>query len=319
MDTVFQTPVLFIIFNRPGTTRLVFNQIKKIKPKKLFVAADGPRPGVLNDKANCSETREIINQIDWDCQIFTLFRDENLGCGKAVSSAINWFFENVEDGIILEDDCLPDESFFAFCSLMLDKYRFDKQVMMISGTNFLFNKARSFSLFFTNCDYYFSRNYLIWGWATWKRAWNLYDFELVDWKMQRDVRIDKLHKIFKNRCVENYWIENFDKVINKKVDTWDYQWCYCCIFNGGLSLNPKLNLVSNIGLIGTHGSGKSIFLCVPSKKINVNEILFLKDIKVDKNFEKINHKNMQIIKPFRYRFLMFLKRKIKKMLNFINI
>ncbi len=268
-----------------------------------------------SDAINCSQARKVINEIDWDCQISTLFRNENMGCGKAVSSAINWFFEHVEEGIILEDDCLPDESFFEFCSVMLDKYRLDKQVMMISGTNFLFNKTGVSNLFFSSGDYFFSRTFLIWGWATWKRAWSLYDFELLDWETQRDARINKLHKIFKNRSVAGYWCENFDKIINKKIDTWDYQWAYCCIFNDGLSLNPRLNLVSNIGVIGAHGSGKSIFLDIPLRRLDVSKISFLGNIEVNQRFEIITHKNMRIIKPFRYRFLIFLKKYLKKLLN----
>ncbi|KKQ10956.1 MAG: nucleotide-diphospho-sugar transferase [candidate division TM6 bacterium GW2011_GWF2_36_6] len=309
----FQTPVLFIIFNRPSTTKLVFNQIKKVKPKKLFIAADGPRPGNLNDVVNCSKARKIVNEIDWNCQVYTLFRDENLGCGRAVSSAINWFFKNVEEGIILEDDCLPDESFFAFCSLMLDKYRFDKQVMMISGTNFLFNKIENSN------GYFFSKTYFAWGWATWRRAWNLYNFEIDDWNRQRDTKLGRLRKIFRHRDVVDYWCENFDKIVNKKIDTWDYQWCYSCIFNDGLSLNPISNLISNIGLIGAHGSGKSIFLELPTKKIDTSKILFLKNIEANKNLEIITHKNIRIIKPFRYKLIIFFKKKIKRILSLIEI
>lgn len=312
-ESALQTPILFIIFNRPITTKQVFNQIKKARPAKLFISADGPRAGNIDDSINCLQARKIIDEIDWECEVKMLFRNENLGCGKSVSSAINWFFNHVEEGIILEDDCLPNESFFGFCSLMLTNYRSDNRVMMISGTNFLFNKVAS------SDDYFFSKTYFVWGWATWKRAWTLYDFEINNWKSQRATNIPRLYEIFPNKSVANYWIENFDKVVNKRVDTWDYQWAYCCIFNNGLSLNSTTNLISNIGFIGTHGSGKSIFLDLKTKNINLAKISSLKKTETDKRLEKITYKNMLIIKPIRYNLIFFLKQNLKKILSFCKM
>lgn len=319
MNNQFQTPILFIVFNRPISTKLVFDQIKNIKPTKLFIAADGPRPENPNDVFNCAQVRKIVEEIDWECEVFTLFRNENLGCGRAVSSAINWFFEHVEEGIILEDDCLPNESFFSFCSLMLEQYRFDKKVMMISGTNFVAGRCKRSKPYLLWGDYFFSRSYLIWGWATWKRAWSLYNYDLNDWEQHRNARINDLQIIFKNKSIEEYWIENFDKVINKKVDTWDYQWCFCCIFNGGLSISPRLNLVSNIGIIGAHSSGKSMFLCIPSKKMCFDKISVLKSIEVNKRFEFAIYKDMSVIKPIGYQLLMSFKKTVKKILNLMGI
>lgn len=246
-------PILFLIFNRPDTTEQVFESIKKYQPTQLFIAADGPR----NEKEYllCEETRKIINEIDWNCELKTLFRKKNLGCGKAVSSAIDWFFENVDEGIILEDDCLPSPSFFIFCEEMLSLYRDDSRIMMISGSNSatLLPKLKS--------DYFYSNVYSIWGWATWRRSWILYDRTMSSWPIQKQKR--PLVKMYPNRMIENYFSSAFDDVYNKKIDTWDYQWVYTCIINNGLNIIPKYNMISNIGVVGTHtekNNNKSLFL-----------------------------------------------------------
>ena len=139
-ETLFKVPVLFLIFNRPDTTQQVFDEIRKARPEQLYVAADGPRKDQSADYELCKKTRDIIQQVDWDCKVFTCFRDENLGCKRSVSSAIDWFFSHVEEGIILEDDCVPDQSFFPFCQELLEKYRDDTRIMMISGNNFQFGE-----------------------------------------------------------------------------------------------------------------------------------------------------------------------------------
>ncbi len=157
-------PILLLIFNRPDLTKKVFDQIKKAKPTQLFIAADGPRVGREHEQELCAQARATVDLIDWDCEVKTLFRDTNLGCGLGVSSAINWFFDHVEEGIILEDDCIPDLSFFSFCQTMLEQYRHDDRVAMISGTNVLPNQSVRES------SYSFARYYDIWGWATWRRA-----------------------------------------------------------------------------------------------------------------------------------------------------
>ena len=195
--SLFDTPILFIIFNRPDTTQVVFNRIKEIKPKYLFIAADGPRLNVSDEVEKCEETREIINQIDWDCELKTLFRDRNLGCGMGVSSAITWFFDYVEQGIILEDDCLPDLTFFEFTALMLEKYKDNNKIKMISGTNYFFNKVKSKE------SYYFSKCFFIWGWATWKRAWSEFDFDMKSWPKNKKKHF--LQTIFENKKIYNYW------------------------------------------------------------------------------------------------------------------
>ena len=177
---MFNTPILLLVFNRPEHTKRVLNTLRKVRPMNLYIAADGPRRNNQSDSINCQLVKEIlIKWIDWDCEIKTLFRDENLGCGKAVSQSITWFFNHVEDGIILEDDCLPDLSFFKFCEGLLDKYRNVPDVFLISGDNFV---NRSINI---PWDYYYSSFAHIWGWATWRRVWNKYDFTLSDFSEEK--------------------------------------------------------------------------------------------------------------------------------------
>jgi len=235
---MFNTPILFLIFNRPDTTQKVFDEIKKIKPLKLFVAADGARPDKKGEAKKCEEARKIIEQVDWDCEVKTLFRETNLGCKNAVSSALNWFFENVEEGMILEDDCLPTQSFFNYCEQLLEKYRHDERIMHISGEN-------PTSKEFGDGSYYFTKTAHIWGWASWKRAWKLYDVEM---KSYPDfMKNNKIKEIFDKDYHRKYWVKIFDRVTEGKINTWDYQWMYALYTNNGLSIIPNKNMISNIG------------------------------------------------------------------------
>lgn len=249
---MFDTPILFIIFNRPDTTQLVFNAIKKIQPKYLFVAADGPRPGNANDVEKCKQTRAIIEQVDWNCELKTLFRTENVGCGRGPAGAISWFFENVEEGIILEDDCVPNDDFFVFMPFILQKYKEDNRISLVIGTNFLGKwKSKQNSYFFSNFAH-------TWGWATWRRAWINYDFELKDWNSDASEFIRKRlsNKKMHSRLSElfSYTKENIET-----VTWWDYQWLFCMQISNGLCIVPTVNLVRNIGFDenATHTKGQN--------------------------------------------------------------
>jgi len=234
----FTTPILFLIFNRPDTTKKVFEEIRRLQPKTLYVAADGPRLSIAGEKQDCLATREIINEVDWDCKVLTLFRAENLGCRVAVSSAIDWFFEHVEEGIILEDDCLPDQSFFWFCQDLLAYYRHENRVMHISGSNYQFGRKIG------DASYYFSRLAHIWGWATWRRAWQLYDVNMKSFP--KFLEEDRIKKIFEEPIVQRNWIKNLSKIY-KGANTWDYQWAYANLINNSYCIIPNENLISNIG------------------------------------------------------------------------
>jgi hypothetical protein len=235
-----KVPVLFIIFNRPDTTKKVFEAIRKYRPNELFIAADGPRENKPGEKERCEEARKITEQIDWPCEAKRLYRDKNFGCKLAVSGAIDWFFENVEEGIILEDDCLPDQTFFKFCEQMLVRYRDDHRVMHISGDNFQNGVHRGEK----EASYYFSKYPHIWGWATWRRAWKKYDVKIKSWgEVKKDLKIINLSGLW----AKLYWKVIFDLVNRGKIDTWDYQWLYACWINGGKTITPNINLVRNIG------------------------------------------------------------------------
>lgn len=287
----YSVPVLFIIFNRPDTTQQVFEKIRQVRPQQLFVAADGPRENRPDDTINCAQARAIIDRIDWDCQVQTLFSEKNLGCGKAVSNAISWFFNHVEEGVILEDDCVPDVSFFDFCKAMLEQHGNNPHVMMISGTSFLFNKIESQE------SYFFSKYYSIWGWATWKRAWQHYDFELNDWQHLKHT--DWLKNFFKNPAVTNFWAGYFDRIVKRQLDTWDVQWTYACIKQQGLAIVPYNNLISNIGLYGAHANGKkSEFHEMPIKALKA-EIVHPANITSNVSLNKKIYLNIHVIQPFK--------------------
>jgi hypothetical protein len=236
---MFDTPILFIVFKREDTARQVFEKIKMVKPKKLFISADGPRLDVDGEEEACTRVREIFKEIDWDCEVHTKFNDENSGLKKTISSAIDWFFENVEEGIILEDDCLPDLSFFSFCEQMLERYRQDTRIMHISGNNFVKSKK------IENKDYYFSKVAQIWGWATWKRAWKFFDVNMTNYQTFRDT--NQIDNIFDGYFTKKYMIKHYDKITAKDSFSWSWYWIYTVFSNNGLCITPSVNLVSNIG------------------------------------------------------------------------
>jgi len=237
--TLFDTPILFLIFNRPDTTKIVFEKIREIQPRQLFVSADGPRPDKKGEHDTCEEARTITQAIDWKCELHTNYSKTNLGCRVAVSSGIDWFFNHVSNGIILEDDCVPDRSFFHFCATLLDRYRTENNVMHISGVNFQDGQQYGAG------SYYFSAFNHVWGWATWKRAWNLYDVDMKSYPACLEQGL--LDQIFPDPALRKYWKKNFDLVFERKKDTWDFQWQYASAMNHGVSIIPNKNLVTNIG------------------------------------------------------------------------
>ncbi|MGA8611323.1 MAG: hypothetical protein WB760_06345 [Xanthobacteraceae bacterium] len=199
----------------------------------------------MSDGALCERTRAVIDGVDWPCEVLRNYADANMGCGKRVSSGLDWAFAQVDEAIILEDDCLPDPSFFPFCDELLERYRGDDRVMMISGDNFQNGALR------TSDSYYFSRIPHCWGWATWRRAWRRYDFNMTGWPQRRQARW--LKPIARHLALERDWTASFDNTMSGNIDTWDYQWMYCMFVHGGLSVAPNVNLITNIGLgAGTH-------------------------------------------------------------------
>lgn len=235
-----KSAVLFIIFNRPDCAKRVFEAIRQYQPSKLYIAADGPRPTVTDDKEKCAATRAITEAVDWPCEIKKLFRDTNLGMKEAVSGAITWFFEQEEEGIILEDDCLPGQSFFHFCHALLAKYRYDDRVMHIGGANLQFGQKRG------NASYYFSSMSSIWGWATWRRVWSThYDINMSLFEEFEKQQL--MPFVFPDAEVAAFATNLARLTYEKKINTWDYQLGFSIIINNGLCVVPNKNLVSNIG------------------------------------------------------------------------
>ncbi|MGV3706980.1 MAG: nucleotide-diphospho-sugar transferase [Arcticibacter sp.] len=254
--------ILFLIFNRPDTTSLVFERIREARPTRLYVAADGPRTNREGEHALCNETRSIINTIDWDCEVKTRFQDKNLGCKYAVSTAISWFFDQEDEGIILEDDCLPASDFFRFCDLLLQRYRHDTRVTQIVGCNFQAGKK------WGAASYYFSNNLEVWGWASWKRVWQLYDAELNGYS-ETDVE-ETIQTVFSEPIVTAEYLHLFKELKAGKIDTWDYQLKLINFFNNGLSIVPNANLISNIGFRpdATHTHTPDLFADIPHGQLD---------------------------------------------------
>lgn len=231
------TPVAFLIFNRPDLTEIVFEAIRQAKPKKLLVVADGPR--FSEEAEKCEQARAVIDQVDWDCEVLTNFSEKNLGCRQRVASGLDWVFSQVEEAIVLEDDCLPTPSFFSFCQTLLEYYRHDQRVMQIGGTNLQFGQKR------TDYSYYFSKYPCIWGWASWQRAWKYYDQDMKSWPEFKQARM--IEFVCENPYEQKYWTSIFDQMFESAVDTWDFQWVYACWSQNGLVALPNSNLISNIG------------------------------------------------------------------------
>ena len=283
--TTYNIPILFIIFNRIEPTKQVFERIKKIQPKQLFIAMDGPRKDVSGEAEKCKEVRDwVLSQIDWNCELKTLIREENLGCGKGPAEAISWFFDNVEMGIILEDDCLPNDSFFKFIEELLIRYKDDNRIMQISGTN----RLEKYQYQDSDQSYYFANYASEWGWGTWRRAWNLYDFEISAWEDKNVKKIIQQTFECSQQC-SKILLDIFDKTYkNQTVTWWDYQWGFIKNINGGLSIVPAKNLVCNIGF----GEDATHTFDINSRfnKIPVQDIAFPlqhpKYVALDKDLEK---------------------------------
>lgn len=236
----FDVPILLCIFNRPDKLKKIVSELRSIQPKYLYVAADGPRLRVTTDILNTALARNVINEIDWDCEIKTLFQEKNLGCRLGMTAGIDWFFANVESGIILEDDCIPQKNFFEYAKELLTKYQDDQRIMSI-GAQYFHGTPHH-----TNDSYFFSRYVYCWGWATWRRAWSKHDYEMVSWDKLGNsdwlLQIGNGKRIFKK-----YWEKIFNRCYSGEIDSWAYRWTLSCWSQSGLSIVPTKNLVTNIG------------------------------------------------------------------------
>jgi hypothetical protein len=237
-----QVPILLIIWRRPNTLKKLIDSLRPVSPTHLYVACDGPRLGAAGEQEKVAATRSLIeSDINWPCEVRTLYSETNLGCSNGPSQAITWFFEHVEEGIILEDDCIPHPDFFYFCSSLLEHYRNDTRVWSISGNNFQDGQWRG------NGSYYFSRYTHSWGWASWRRCWIHYDPNLKSWPDFRDSSV--IESIFNDILERKYWTNIWEQThrFSSSVTWWDYQWLYAGLVRNALTALPNVNLVSNIG------------------------------------------------------------------------
>lgn len=298
-----KTPVAFIIFNRPETTQRVFDAIKRAEPERLFVIADGPRNNKENEGDLCEQTRKIIEQVSWKCDIIKDFSDNNLGCRKRLSTGISRVFEQTEEAIFLEDDCLPSQTFFPYCEELLGAYKNDERIMHIGGVNFQSAKKD------TGYSYYFSRFVHVWGWASWSRAWKFYDPEMKKWPEVNENNL--FDKYYINKRAKNYWTEKFRATYEGRLDTWDYQWAFACWLRDGMAILPSKNLVSNIGFntggVHTHEK-KSEWANIPLEELKF-PLKHPPSVSFDENFDS-GTQNKHFSPGFIYR----LKRKIKQTL-----
>ncbi len=276
-----EIPVLLVIFNRPKTTIKVLDAIRSIAPKRLYIASDGPRPTKDGEEDIVLELRKISTKISWDCDVKTLFRKENLGCGRSVKEAIDWFFHHEECGIILEDDTVPTVDFYEFCTVLLDRYKKDHRVGMIAGTNHLSYNMGDYS-------YCFSKNKACWGWATWRRSWENMDLDM-SWR-----QTPYTNAIIKNMGLTRYsmrhWKNALRLIDDRLVDAWDWQWYFSLSAQNQLCIFPRVNLVANIGFgpdaTHTFGSPKNEYLIRGDLDFPLIHPDFLvPDIKYDEVFE----------------------------------
>ena len=292
-----KSPILLLIFNRPDTTKAVFEEIRNSKPAKLYLAADGPRQNREGEYDLCQQTIAVVSNIDWDCEVKTLYRKQNLGCKEAVSSAITWFFDQEEEGIILEDDCLPAKGFFKYCDTLLEKYRFDTRIRHVAGCNLHFGAK------WGDASVFFSKRTEVWGWASWRRVWKDYDKELSSHTAE-EMRA-QFSKIFSDPFIVDSWVDAFNGVKKGEIDTWDYQLAILNYLNNGISVCPNVSLITNIGFRAdaTHSTNPN------DRSANIllgeiDEITFPKDVlpdtaadyslakheyKLDERWEKYNH------------------------------
>lgn len=284
----FETPILFIGFNRPDLIERVFNQVRLVKPKRLYFAVDGARNNDEEIKVN--QVKNIIKLVDWDCEVKTLFANKNYGCKFGPVRAIDWFFKNEEMGIILEDDVLADKSFFYYCEELLDKYKNDKRVGSISGNNFV-PKAD-----FEGKDYLYSSYSQTWGWATWRRVWKDYDIGMKNWPGLKNEKF--LNNKFDNWFTVIYWQLIFDSVYSNKISSaWDYQFTFLNWQKNYLTIIPKSNLTKNIGIghaNATHTKSKNKLSDILVKKI-VLPLKHPKDVVANKYFDNKIQKNNYVL------------------------
>lgn len=308
--------ILLVAFNRPNNARKVLEQIRKVKPSRFYYAIDGPRENNLEDQKNCKDCQSLLELVDWDCAVHTLFREKNVGCGFGPSQAISWAFESTDRLIVLEDDCLPSLSFFSYCEELLERYENDKRIGLISGLS-----IHSESNYFGKYDYLFTRFSHTWGWATWKNRWEQFDMYMRDFPMFSEE--DVINSFFEKKTIRKYFMKRFSRIYNNIEEevkhSWDSQWDYARLKNGWIDITPRLNLISNIGASdGTHNSEGAEASALKTNDFQgcLNHPLFIINNTIYDNYHFSNY----IHRPIFMQLIVFLssKKGIKQMIEIIK-
>lgn len=298
------TPVAFHIFNRPQYSNQVFAAIAQAKPQTLLIVADGPRADVPEDHDLCQQARAIVHQVDWECEVLTRLADSNLGGRCCNAQGLDWVFSQVEEAIILEDDCLPHPSFFPFCQAMLAQYRHQFPVMTISGSNFLRDTL------LIPQTYMFSKFFVSWGWASWRRAWQCYDFKMTGWPQYRKAQ----PQFFPQQALADWVTQLFDWAYRNQ-QVWDIPWFYSCLAQNGLTVVPKVNLISNIGTQGSHTQGNQGLNELPTFNLNLDAMIHPDSMEPNQKFEQLIYELFAANSPKPPKpFLKKLKSKLKTLL-----
>jgi len=295
----FDIPIVVIVFNRPEMTEILFERISQVKPLKIYLISDGCRETIKNEDQLVQKSREVFTRIDWECHVERVFSDINLGCGRRVSTGLDYVFEREEYAIILEDDCIPNDSFFIFCREMLIRYRNDSRIVHISGSNFTEKITPQ------KYSYFFSYYGHIWGWATWARAWKNFDFNMSTYKTFREEI--QIENFFFTKNEQSYFVSNCDNYSKDSTRPWGFRWFYARIVMNGLSIVPRHNLIRNIGINGTHINSYSSFLNRTTKDFLINSeikhpVFLLRDVKYDQE-----HFRLHILET-KFKYLKALKR-----------
>jgi hypothetical protein len=252
-----KTPVTYIVYNRPEKTKRSFEAIRRARPSRLFIVADGPKDDA--DRLKVDETRRIVEDIDWDCQVTRMYADKNMGCAQRVSSGITEVFSMVDRSIILEDDIITSDGFFTFQEEMLERYKDDERVMMVTG----WNSFVEYSI--EGYDAFFSKSSEIWGWGTWRRSWAHYRFDPLE---NGESDFQYIEKQLRAYMDDPFWVSYHLQCMEARVwstlDTWDYQWALTVYTNQGFSVTPTQSLCTNIGFddqaTNTKSSHPSLFI-----------------------------------------------------------
>ncbi len=284
----FNIPILLLTWQRNKEVEALISKLRKINAVNLYINSDGYSLNKKNSKQidKILETRStILKNIDWDCKLQIKFNNKNLGCKNSVIEAINWFFENEESGIILEEDCIPDISFFYYCAELLKKYKNHKSIGCITGVNFQNNQKVSDS------SYYFSKYNHCWGWATWKDKWEIFDKDINFWpkmKSQKEWEIDKSMK----EEERNYWEKVFENSYLNLIDSWAYPWLASLWYKNKLTITPEYNLVSNVGFDGLATHTKNRFSRASNQKTySLKKIIHNSAIKINIKADRYTFKN----------------------------